>query len=431
MAQHDMNLANQGGAAFRADANDALAALVSQNSGATEPATMFAYQLWADTTSGWMKQRNASNSAWIKRFPLGTAARTDIASAATLDLDSATCNSDYMRVTGTTTTTAITLADGQKRLLIAAGAWPITHGSSLLCPGSSSYTCAAGDIVLAIGEPSSVVRLVIWKADGTPVVSSASAAADVVGVFRNLQLSAAGTGANISVSADEIALEDSSNSYVTARSVSLTINSAAAGANGLDTGSIAASTWYSVWVIRKPDGTTAGLISASTTSPTLPSGYTYKARVGWIRTDGTGNKYPLSFIQFGRRVRYKLAAGSNLTAWPQMAAGASGSPTTPTWTSVAWANYAPPTSAAIEILAGTTTSGGGGTNYALVHSNNAAGNNNSTTACPLIEAIGIDTGDSGFVGRARGDIPLESSNIYWASTGASAFLNAIGWEDNL
>jgi hypothetical protein len=184
-------------------------------------------------------------------------------------------------------------------------------------------------------------------------------------------------------------------------------------------------------VIRKPDGTTAGLISASTTSPTLPSGYTYKARVGWIRTDGTGNKYPLSFIQFGRRVRYKLAAGSNLTAWPQMAAGASGSPTTPTWTSVAWANYAPPTSAAIEILAGTTTSGGGGTNYALVHSNNAAGNNTSTTASPLIEAVGIDTGGSGFVGRVRGDIPIESSNIYWASTGASAFLNAVGWEDNI
>lgn len=174
MAQHDFNLANQSGAAFRADLNDALSAIVSQNSGATEPATMFAYQLWADTTAGWLKQRNASNSAWIKRLPLGTAARTDIASASTLDLDSATCNSDYMRVTGTTTTTAITLADGQRRLLIAAGAWPITHGSSLLCPGSSSYTCAAGDIVLAIGEPSSVVRLVIWKADGTPVVGSSS-----------------------------------------------------------------------------------------------------------------------------------------------------------------------------------------------------------------------------------------------------------------
>jgi hypothetical protein len=65
MAQHDMNLANADGATFRADANNALAALVSQNSGATEPATTFAYQLWADTTLGLLKIRNAANSAWV------------------------------------------------------------------------------------------------------------------------------------------------------------------------------------------------------------------------------------------------------------------------------------------------------------------------------------------------------------------------------
>lgn len=65
MAQHDMSIANQSGAAFRADLNDALAALVSNSSGATEPATTFAYQLWADTTAGLLKQRNAANNAWV------------------------------------------------------------------------------------------------------------------------------------------------------------------------------------------------------------------------------------------------------------------------------------------------------------------------------------------------------------------------------
>jgi len=176
MSQNDMIIADAAGAAFLADLNSAIGALVSNSSGATEPATMYAYQLWADTTSGWLKQRNAANSAWIKRFPLGTAARTDIASAATLDLDGNSATSDYLRVTGTTTTTAITLADGQRRFLIANAAWPITHGASLICPGSTSYTCAAGDIVLAIGEPAGVVRLMIWKGDGTPVVSSGTSA---------------------------------------------------------------------------------------------------------------------------------------------------------------------------------------------------------------------------------------------------------------
>ncbi len=65
MAQHDYNIANQSGAAFRQDLNNALAAIVSQNSGAVEPSTTYAYQFWADTTAGLLKIRNAANSAWI------------------------------------------------------------------------------------------------------------------------------------------------------------------------------------------------------------------------------------------------------------------------------------------------------------------------------------------------------------------------------
>lgn len=70
MATHDYDLANQSGAAFRGDANNALAAIVSQNSGSSAPSPTFAYMLWADTTNGLMKQRNAANSAWLVRFTL-------------------------------------------------------------------------------------------------------------------------------------------------------------------------------------------------------------------------------------------------------------------------------------------------------------------------------------------------------------------------
>ena len=65
MAQHDYIIANQSGAAFRADLNNGLAAIVSQNSGAAQPSTTYAYQWWADTTTGLLKLRNAANSAWI------------------------------------------------------------------------------------------------------------------------------------------------------------------------------------------------------------------------------------------------------------------------------------------------------------------------------------------------------------------------------
>jgi hypothetical protein len=73
MAQHDYNLANQSGLAFRQDLNNALAAIVSQNSGASEPSTTYAYQWWADTTTGLLKLRNAANSAWITIGTLASA----------------------------------------------------------------------------------------------------------------------------------------------------------------------------------------------------------------------------------------------------------------------------------------------------------------------------------------------------------------------
>jgi hypothetical protein len=64
MSEHDYNLINQTGANLRADLNSVLSAIVSQNSKATEPTTMFAYMFWMDTTTGTLKQRNSTNTAW-------------------------------------------------------------------------------------------------------------------------------------------------------------------------------------------------------------------------------------------------------------------------------------------------------------------------------------------------------------------------------
>lgn len=65
MAQHDYVIANQSGASFRADLNNGLAAIVSNNSGASAPSTTFAFQWWADTTNNLLKMRNAANDGWI------------------------------------------------------------------------------------------------------------------------------------------------------------------------------------------------------------------------------------------------------------------------------------------------------------------------------------------------------------------------------
>lgn len=65
MAQADGSCANASGSAFRADLNTQLAAVFTNHSGATTPATTFAYQFWADTTSNKLKIRNSANTAWI------------------------------------------------------------------------------------------------------------------------------------------------------------------------------------------------------------------------------------------------------------------------------------------------------------------------------------------------------------------------------
>jgi hypothetical protein len=70
MAQHDYVIANGTGAAVRSDLNNGLSAIVTQNSGATEPATTYAFMRWADTTAGVMKMRNSANNAWITLYQL-------------------------------------------------------------------------------------------------------------------------------------------------------------------------------------------------------------------------------------------------------------------------------------------------------------------------------------------------------------------------
>lgn len=79
MPTHDYVIANGTGAAVRSDLNDALAAIVSNNSNATAPATTYSYQWWPDTTTGLLKIRNAANNAWVT---VGTLSATNLGLAA-------------------------------------------------------------------------------------------------------------------------------------------------------------------------------------------------------------------------------------------------------------------------------------------------------------------------------------------------------------
>lgn len=56
-------------------------------------------------------------------------------------------------------------------------------------------------------------------------------------------------------------------------------------AGGLDTGAVAADTWYTVYLIHNPtSGVTDACLTATSLSPTLPAGFTRYRRIGAVKT---------------------------------------------------------------------------------------------------------------------------------------------------
>ena len=159
MSQHDMNIANQGFPAFREDLNDALPALASNSSGATEPSTMFAHQWWVDTsaTPNLLKQRNADNDAWITVGSLDQAADTftlaggsagaftTLSASGTSTL--AAVNSGALAVTGAISSTTDATLSGVR---VGKGAGAISSNTALGSGALNANTTGSNNT--AVGE---------------------------------------------------------------------------------------------------------------------------------------------------------------------------------------------------------------------------------------------------------------------------------------
>lgn len=92
----------------------------------------------------------------------------------------------------------------------------------------------------------------------------------------------------VNILADALSVEDIE---ITDLNVSADIT--VAGVGGLDAGAEAANQWYSIWVIHnQTDSLTRALLSTSATAPTMPTNYTKKRRVGWVRNSSS------NFLQF-------------------------------------------------------------------------------------------------------------------------------------
>ena len=248
----------------------------------------------------------------------------------------------------------------------------------------------------------------------------------VRGVRSNLSISYTGTSGVVSVSANELSLESASGAYVTLKNISLSATSgnSSGAANSLDTGSWAYSTWYNLFVIYNPTTQTSALLwSLSATAPTMPSGYTYFARIGANKTQSATSYFFLGGNQRDKTFRYLLAPGSNVTSIPLMASGAAGSISTPTWVSVATGSFVPATAPIIAI--GGMSAAGATIMVAPSASYGALGS--LTITAPYVVSATSGTTPNNSVTN----ITLESTSLYWCNNSASSSLFCFGWEDNL
>jgi hypothetical protein len=236
------------------------------------------------------------------------------------------------------------------------------------------------------------------------------------GAYCNLLITTTGASAVVTVTADYIVLRSSDGDYRTVAAVSLTPTLASSGANGLDAGSSAYSTWYYVFVIYNPaTNTVAGLLSTSATAPTLPSGYTFFARVGAVYTQSTTNKYPLHIRQQGRIAQPVVAGSGNITSLPLMGSGIASF-----WTAISLAAFVPPTASRIMLVGYTP----GSSKIAV-----APNNSYSSTLSNGVPFAG--DGGTGQPIHVNGSIMIEGSNIYWGGDASGNKLWFFGYEDNL
>jgi hypothetical protein len=134
----------------------------------------------------------------------------------------------------------------------------------------------------------------------TGAVTAISTDVPLRSYLSGLTLSAAGSTATFGIAVGVATDSTNTAMMAIASAYTKTTSSWAVGsANGaLDTGSIANSTWYHVYLIKRTDtGVVDILVSLSASAPTMPTNYTLFRRIGSMRTNGSAQW--IKFVQLG------------------------------------------------------------------------------------------------------------------------------------
>lgn len=263
--------------------------------------------------------------------------------------------------------------------------------------------------------------------------ATAATAGAVQGTRQGLSitnLSQSNPDKQVGIGATSLSVSDGASNFTTLLGVSAAADITVSGANGLDTGSAASSTWYAIYIIYNPSTlATAALLSTNFTLPTLPTGYTQYARIGAIRTDGSTNFFDI--LQKDNVAQYVISASGNTLVPPNIANGALGtfSQTAPTLASASVTSVVPSTASEIHVVAANQYNAGAASFVLVAPSTSWGGANRGPAgSASLVYPIYLSSGAGA---NAAAWILLESTAIAWAASAAGGAISCLGWKDNL
>ena len=353
---------------------------------------------------------------------------TSIASAATTDLGTvATHNINITGSTGPITSFGSSAQTAYPIYFMTFQSTPTLtyNAASMILPGGIDITAAAGDTAVAqyLGSGN-------WKVWSYQRISGTSVIANnpLCGA-SGLKITNDVVTPNtlIDITANQAVTQSTSGQSLNRSSVSTTVNTALGNgtstAGGMDGEAPGTSQWLYVWLID--NGTAiAGLASTSSTSPTLPTGYTYKCRVGAMRVFSDGTL--LRTLQYGTSAQYVVTTGSNTAAIPNIANGTAGtwSATAPVYAAVSITSFVPATATTIKVAADFKYNNGGAAQVYVAPNTSYSGY--ASTNPPLYSnsnaAVGI-------IGAGVTPMILEGSTIAWVSDNTGGAIGAGGWID--
>lgn len=248
-----------------------------------------------------------------------------------------------------------------------------------------------------------------------------SAAVAPPGAFKNLAIKVA-SNTTVGCNSDFITMTDGTAFQTIA--VNGTVNLGTNGAaNSLDTGTIAIDTWYYIWAIATAGGSQGFLASLSSTAPTMPAGYTFKARVGAVQTiHSSATLY--GTWQLGREAQY-INGLAQTTQWPNLATGTTGTiisgagAGTFVGNANALTRFVPSTASRVRGVISTGNTVG---NVAIAPNNSFLGPQGANP---------IPCYGNGNLTAAPFDFLMESNFLYFATDVASGRANISGWQDNI